>query len=113
MAKYIIREVQFYRLRNSQTAILYGEKLSYTIRKKKELTALFRKKQKELIGGFPKEDLPVTWQEYCVYYRGMEHMPFAFADIEMVFNEKMQAVDWIFCYGNPALASLEKFHWKI
>lgn len=85
-----------------------GEKLSYTIRKKKELTALFHKKQKELIGGFLKEDLPVTWPEYCVYYRGMEHMPFAFADIEMVFNEKMQAVDWIFCYGNPALASLEK-----
>ena len=35
-------------------------------------------------------------------------MPFAFADIEMIFNEKSRAVDWIFRYGNNALAKLEK-----
>ena len=35
-------------------------------------------------------------------------MPFAFADIEMVFNREQHAVDWIFRYGNPALARLEK-----
>ena len=39
-------------------------------------------------------------------------MPFAFADIEMVFNEERYAVDWIFRYGNPALARLEKIPLK-
>ena len=35
-------------------------------------------------------------------------MPFAFTDIEMVFNEERHAVDWIFRYGNDALSRLEK-----
>lgn len=34
--------------------------------------------------------------------------PFAFTDIEMVFDEEKRAVDWIFRYGNPELARLEK-----
>ena len=29
-------------------------------------------------------------------------------DIEMVFDEEKRAVDWIFRYGNPELARLEK-----
>ena len=36
-------------------------------------------------------------------------MPFAFTDIEMVFDEERHAVDWIFRYGNQALANLEKY----
>ena len=39
-------------------------------------------------------------------------MDLAFADIEMVFNENRQAVDWIFRYGNEALARLEKLPLK-
>lgn len=35
-------------------------------------------------------------------------MPFAFADIEMVFDRECHAIDWILRYGNPALARLEK-----
>lgn len=35
-------------------------------------------------------------------------MPFAFADIEMMFDETLRAADWIFKYGNSALAELEK-----
>ena len=34
-------------------------------------------------------------------------MPFAFTDIEMVFDEERHAVDWIFRYGNSALSELE------
>ena len=34
-------------------------------------------------------------------------IPIAFADIEMIFNEECQAVDWIFRYGNKALANIE------
>ena len=30
-------------------------------------------------------------------------MPFAFADIEMMFDETLRAADWIFKYGNSAL----------
>ena len=54
------------------------------------------------------EDIPQTEEEYREYYRGFEHMPFAFADIEMVFDDSYRAVEWIFRYGNPALAKLEK-----
>ena len=34
-------------------------------------------------------------------------MPFAFTDIEMIFNEERHAVDWIFRYGNEKLAGVE------
>lgn len=34
-------------------------------------------------------------------------MPIAFTDIEMIFDEERQAVDWIFRYGNEALAKIE------
>lgn len=34
-------------------------------------------------------------------------MPFAFTDIELIFNDKSHAVDWIFRYGNSALAKLK------
>lgn len=36
-----------------------------------------------------------------------DQMPFAFTDIEMIFNEDRHAVDWIFCYGNEKLAEVE------
>lgn len=29
-------------------------------------------------------------------------MPFAFADIEMIFEDDFRAIDWVFRYGNPA-----------
>lgn len=35
-------------------------------------------------------------------------MPFAFTDIEMIFNEDRHAVDWIFRYGNEKLAEVER-----
>lgn len=30
----------------------------------------------------------------------------------MIFNDEISAVDWIFCYGNEALAKLEMFPLK-
>ena len=85
-----------------------GEKLIYTIRKKKEILNQFQEKQKRIIKSFQKEDIPVTEAEYREYYSSFDHMPFAFTDIEMIFNEERRAVDWIFRYGNEALAKLEK-----
>lgn len=35
-------------------------------------------------------------------------MPIAFTDIEMIFDEERQTIDWIFRYGNEALARIEE-----
>ena len=45
--------------------------------------------------------------EYHEHYKCFDKIPIAFTDIEMVFDEDSQAVDWIFRYGNEALARLE------
>ena len=57
---------------------------------------------------FESEKAPLTAEEYRKYYKICDALPFAFTDIEMVFNEEKKAVDWIFRYGNEALATLEK-----
>lgn len=88
--------------------LINGETLKYVVRKKKELIAQIHEVQKSIISGFADESTPKTEEEYHEYYRLFDELPFAFADIEMVFNEKLSAVDWIFRYGNSALAELEK-----
>lgn len=85
-----------------------GEKLIYTIRKKNEILDQFQDKQKRIIKSFQNENIPVTEAEYHQYYSSFDYMPFAFTDIEMIFNEESRAVDWIFRYGNESLAKLEK-----
>lgn len=85
-----------------------GETLDYAVRKKKEIIRNFREKQKDIIEGFAGENNPKSEEEYHSYYRSFDYMPFAFSDIEMIFDEERHAVDWIFRYGNPALAKLEK-----
>ena len=85
-----------------------GESLIYTIRKKNEIIDQLHAKQKSMINSFIGEGMPMTEEEYHRHYSSFEHLPFAFADIEMIFNEERHAVDWIFRYGNPALAKLEK-----
>lgn len=85
-----------------------GETLNYVVRKKKAIREQLYAKQKMVVRNFAGEDIPKTEEEYRNYYSSYEHMPFAFTDIEMVFNEELHAVDWIFRYGNPALSKLEK-----
>ena len=85
-----------------------GESLLYTIRKKHQIIDEIHEKQKAAIDAFSEEEMPETEEEYRRYYESFEHIPFAFTDIEMVFNEERHAVDWIFRYGNSALAKLEK-----
>ena len=84
-----------------------GESLIYTLRKKKQIIAQFPAAQKRLISSFAQDEAPSTEEEYQAHYCGFEAMPFAFTDIEMIFDEKRRAVDWVFRYGNPALAKLE------
>ena len=76
-----------------------GESLTYTVRKKSEIIAQFHKKQKNIIDSFTRENIPITEEEYHRYYSSFDNMPFAFTDIEMVFDEEKRAVDWIFRYG--------------
>lgn len=85
-----------------------GETLEYTKRKKNEIIDQLRLKQQSIIRAFGRDGIPTTQEEYREHYSSFDHLPFAFTDIEMVFNEKSHAVDWIFRYGNPALAKLEK-----
>ena len=65
-------------------------------------------KQKNIINSCHNYGIPKTEEEFFNYFRSFDNMPFAFTDIEMVFNEERHAVDWIFRYGNNALAELEK-----
>lgn len=88
--------------------LINGESLEYTLRKKNQIIDQFHAKQKRMISSFIEENVPTTEEEYRKYYSSFDHLPFAFADIEMIFDEERHAVDWIFRYGNPALARLEK-----
>lgn len=81
-----------------------GEKLNYVASKKTWLQSELRERRKRLLQVLP-EAGQTDFQEH---YRVFDTLPFAFTDIEMVFDEKSNAVDWIFRYGNPALAELEK-----
>ncbi len=85
-----------------------GEEIAYTKRKKRVLREELQKKQELMIAKLSKKKLPLTEEEYRRYYKLCDDLPFAFTDIEMVFNEEKRAVDWIFRYGNEALAVLEK-----
>lgn len=89
-----------------------GESLSYTVRKRNQIISRFLSQQESMIRSFDSSDTPATADEYRRHYSVFDALPFAFTDIEMVFNEEKRAVDWIFRYANPALAKLEKNLWN-
>ena len=88
--------------------LVNGDSLDYPIRKKKQLIEEFRFKQEKIVSNIIKDDGSVTEEEYHSYYKSFDNLPFAFTDIEMVFDERKRAVDWIFRYGNQELSRLEK-----
>lgn len=88
--------------------LVNGESLEYTLRKKKEIIEKLRSKQKSIVNSLAEGCAPATEEEYRRHYSAFDNLPFAFTDIEMIFNDESRAVDWIFRYGNPALAKLEK-----
>ncbi|MGN1104676.1 MAG: LytTR family transcriptional regulator [Candidatus Coproplasma sp.] len=89
-----------------------GENLDYTVRKKKQIVAEMLKKQRSFLTSISNDAVVMTEEEYKSHYASFDGMPFAFTDIEMVFNEERRAVDWIFRYGNAALAKLENTELK-
>ena len=88
--------------------LVNGEKLEYACRRKNTIIESLQTSRKWIIKGFDHDGVPDTEEQYHDYYRSFDAMPFAFTDIEMVFNEECKAVDWIFRYANEALARLEK-----
>lgn len=91
-----------------QVNLSNGESLNYVVRNKKEILAKLHEKQQDMIRSFDGDGLPATAEQYRAHYRLFDTLPFAFADIEMVFDSGCRAIDWVFRYGNPALAKLEK-----
>ena len=87
--------------------LVNGEQLKYPPRNKRKIVEQLSQKRKTIIGGFLTEGTPRTLEEFHRHYISFDLMPFAFTDIEMVLNDESHAVDWIFRYGNPALAKLE------
>lgn len=85
-----------------------GESLDYTVRKKNEIIEKLQAKQEEIITGLKNEKVPDSVEKYREHYQLFDTLPIAFTDIEMVFDKECHAIDWIFRYGNPALAELEK-----
>lgn len=85
-----------------------GEELDYVPRGRERIIQQFQEKQKEYINDLDDDAVPKTAEEYHEWYRVFDNLPIAFTDIEMVFDETCCAVDWVFRYGNPALAELER-----
>lgn len=85
-----------------------GEALNYVVRKKKAIQAELQEKRKSVLSVVGHKSDALAEKEYHERFASFDALPIAFTDIEMVFDEKQNAVDWIFRYGNQALARLEK-----
>ena len=88
--------------------LINGESLDYARRRKREIVEQLRIERQKIGRTLERNDVPALQEEYHRHYASFDHVPFAFTDIEMVFSEEHSAVDWIFRYGNRALAELEK-----
>ena len=88
--------------------LINGESLDYARRRKREIVEQLRIERQKIGQTLERNDAPASAEEYHEHYKSFDAMPFAFTDIEMVFDEERRAVDWIFRYANPALAKLEK-----
>lgn len=86
-----------------------GTALDYTTTagRKREIKERLYAQRKKIIQSFSRKGIPASREEYAEYYKGFEFLPIAFTDIEMVFDDECCATDWVFCYGNQALAELE------
>ena len=85
-----------------------GESLEYATQHRREILEKFHAKQHSIIDLLADNDNPTDNEEYHQHYKCFDSIPIAFTDIEMIFNKESQAVDWIFRYGNEALARLEE-----
>lgn len=84
-----------------------GDSLEYSAQHREEILEKFRRKQRSIIDALADNDNPKDNEEYHRHYQCFDSLPVAFTDIEMIFDEQSQAADWIFRYGNEALAQVE------
>ena len=73
--------------------LVNGETLYYSCRKKRELKEQLRAGRRQIAQSLSDSDAPTTPEEYQRHYASYDSAPFAFTDIEMVFNEERAAVD--------------------
>ena len=92
---------------NDLITLSNGDSLEYSAQHREEIMEKFHQKQRIIVDALADNDNPTDNEEYHRHYKCFDSIPIAFADIEMVFNEKRQAVDWVFRYGNEALAQIE------
>ena len=93
---------------NSLITLSNGDSLKYSAQHREEIMEKFRQKQRVIIDELLDNDNPTENEEYHKHYMCFDTIPIAFTDIEMIFDEESQAVDWIFRYGNEALARIEE-----
>lgn len=86
-----------------------GDSLEYSAQHREDIMACFHKKQRSIIDELSNNNNPTENEEYHRHYMCFDTIPIAFTDIEMIFDEQSMAVDWIFRYGNEALAKLEGY----
>ena len=84
-----------------------GDSLEYSSQHREKIREKFREKQRAIISELADNDNPTENEEYHKHYKCFDAIPIAFTDIEMIFDEQSQAVDWIFRYGNEALSRVE------
>ena len=86
--------------------LINGEFIKFTARRKKEVRSKLHMEKQRIIAEYA-ENSHKTAEDYHRHYMSFDNLPFAFTDIELIYNKERQAVDWIFRYGNEALAKLE------
>lgn len=64
-----------------------GMAVEYTISRKEEIENRLYQRQRNIIMNFSTEGIPSSFEEYREYYKSYENMPFAFTDIEMIFDD--------------------------
>lgn len=103
----IVSVIAIYNL-TDKVNLINGEELDYAMRHKKEIIKKFRSRQAQIIHRFNEASAFASNDDYLKHYSLFDSLPIAFCDIEMIFDNEFNAVDWVFRYANNALAELEK-----
>lgn len=88
--------------------LMNGETLDYAKYNKSAIIHEYFEKKERIYRSLSKQQNSNNNINYLEYYKVFDDIPIAFADIEMVFDTENTAIDWVFRYGNEALAKLEK-----
>lgn len=103
----LVAVMAIYNVGKTEIELINGETVKFTSRKKNEVMDKVSDGKQRIISTFTNKALK-TEAEYRKHYESFGNISIAFADIEIVYDKKHQTVDWIFRYGNEALAKLEK-----